>query len=215
MERQQKGHLITPFQPYLLERWNEGCHNATQLFREIRAQGFEGHQTIVLDTVRRFRNASGLLPKVRKSMTEPLSTDLIHQPPSLRTLTYWVLQRPENRTTEHEKLISRICEEQPQLGLAIGLAQSFASMFRQQKAGALENWLEQADQNHYRGWKNFGAGLKQNKKAVRAALTLSWSNGPTEGHINRLKYLKRLMYGRAKDDMLRQHVLWQWKWGFT
>jgi transposase len=158
--RQHKGRLIDLFQSYLLQRWNEGCHNATQLLREIRAQGFAGHQTIVLDAVRQFRKASGLPPKVRQPVAEPLLNDLIHQPPSLRGLTYWILQRPENRSADHEKLIFQIGSEQPDLGLAIDLARSFAAMIRQQRSDELDGWLKQAEQGQYRIWKNFAAGLK-------------------------------------------------------
>jgi transposase len=214
-KRLQKGRLIDPFRPYLLQRWNEGCHNATQLLREIQPQGFEGHQTIVLDAIRQFRKASGLAPKVRQAVTKPLPADLLRQPPSLRALAYFVFQRPENRSIEHEKLISQIGSEQLKLGSAIDLARSFAAMVRQRQVDELDGWLAQAEQSQYRIWKNFAAGLKQDEKAVRAALKYAWSNGPTEGHINRLKCLKRLMYGRAKDDLLRQRVLWQGKWGFT
>jgi hypothetical protein len=91
-----------------------------------------------------------LPPKVRQSVAEPLSGDLIHQPPSLRTLTYWISQCPENHITEHEKLISQISSEQPNLGLAIDLAQFFASLVRQRQVDELDGWLERAEQSQYR-----------------------------------------------------------------
>lgn len=85
----------------------------------------------MLDTIRHFRKASGLPPNVRKSLADPLPLDLFHQSPSQRTLTYWILQRPENRTIEHEKIITQITSEQPKLGLSIDLAHSFASIVGQ------------------------------------------------------------------------------------
>ena len=88
-------------------------------------------------------------------------------------------------------------------------------MLRQQAAHELGAWIEQAEASGYRVWKNFASGIRQDQEAVEAALTHTWSNGPTEGHINRLKCLKRQMYGRAKDDLLRKRVLWQGRWGFT
>jgi transposase len=215
VRRRRKSRLLDAFQPYLLQRWNEGCHNAAQLFREIQAQGFEGHHTIVLELLRQFRQASGLPPRVRQPANEPLTSSATEQPPSLRTLTYWLLRRPEQRKEEHEKLIERISAEQPKLATTISQARALAAMIRERKADQWDDWLAQASESEYRVWRNFAAGLKQDGEAVQAALRLPWSNGPTEGHINRLKCLKRQMYGRAKDDLLRKRVLWQGKWGFT
>lgn len=213
--RHRTGCLLDPFKPYLLQRWNEGCHNATHLFREIQEQGFEGQATIVLDTIRQFRKASDLPPKVRTLAAKALPVDPTRQPPTLRTLTYWILGRPEQRNEEQEKLIEKISSEEPKLGQVISQARTFASLVRQQKVDELEGWMEQAKKSGYQVWKNFAAGIKQDGEAVQAALTYRWSNGPTEGHINRLKCLKRLMYGRAKDELLRKRVLWQGRWGFT
>jgi transposase len=211
----RKKRLLDPYHPYLLKRWNEGCHNATQLWREIQSQGFEGRLTIVLTLIQRFRKASGLPPNVRHLAGKALDADSIRQPPALRTLSYWILKRPENRKEEQEKLVEQIRAAQPELDATLALAREFASMIRGRKAEELDPWLEKAEQSGYRVWDNFVAGLKQDYAAVRAALSYSWSNGPTEGHINRLKCLKRLMYGRAKDDLLRKRVLWQGRWGFT
>jgi transposase len=55
----------------------------------------------------------------------------------------------------------------------------------------------------------FAQGLVKDYEAVKAGLTLPWSNGPTEGHIHKLKLLKRQMYGRASFLLLRQRVLYR------
>ncbi len=101
--RSRTGRLTDPFQPYLLNRWNEGCHNATQLFREIQEQGYVGRITMVRYVIREFRNASGLPPRIRTAKTEPLPTDPTRRPPTLRTLTFAVTGRPEQCTEEHRK----------------------------------------------------------------------------------------------------------------
>ena len=54
---------------------------------------------------------------------------------------------------------------------------------------------------------SFARGLRDDQRAFRAALSLAWSNGQTEGHITRLKLVKRQMYGRAKLDLLRARLL--------
>jgi len=65
------------------------------------------------------------------------------------------------------------------------------------QASELDSWLGQAEQSKHRIWKNFASGLRQDYQAVKAALSLKWSNGPTEGYVNRLKCLKWQMYGRV------------------
>jgi transposase len=116
---------------------------------------------------------------------------------------------------EDEKILEKISAEQPKLMMTIQLARKFAEIVRQQQPNEFDPWLEQASKSGYRVWSNFAAGLKQDDKAVCAALELPWSNGPTEGHVNRLKYIKRMMYGRGNDDLLRKRVLWQGRWSFT
>ena len=215
VRRERTGRRLDRFKPYLLQRWNEGCHNATQLYREIQPKGFSGHETIVRNYIRHFRRASGLPTKVRSQTGNHLEVDPTQQPPTLRTLTWWVLKRLEDRTDDGEQTLAQLSRGQPKLQESIMLARSFAEMIRQQQAEKLEAWLEQAAKSGYRVWSNFAVGLKQDEAAVRASLIYPWSNGPTEGHINRLKCLKRLMYGRAKDDLLRKRVLWQGHRSFT
>lgn len=208
--RRRRGSLLDPFRPYLLQRWNEGCCNATRLFREIRAQGYTGSTTIVRNALQPLRAVSS--PPGQTAV--PIET--VDSPRrTLPSLNFWMLKRPEDRQAEHEGLLEQISAELPKLGQVISQARQFATMVRQRSSQDLNAWIEQAESSRYRVWKNFASGLRQDYEAVEAALTHSWSNGPTEGHINRLKCLKRQMYGRAKDDLLRKRFLWQGRWAFT
>ncbi len=92
----------------------------------------------------------------------------------------------------------------PPLALARDLALRFAAMVREREAGALEQWLTEADGS---ALSSFATGLRQDKAAVRAALELPSSNSQTEGQITKLKLIKRQMYGRAKHDLLRARLL--------
>lgn len=215
VNRQRSRRNLDPFKPYLLQRWNEGCHNAAQLFREIKSKDYPGEATMVRLFVRQLREASGTLPVNQGQLCGLQEIDPLVRPPTLRTLTWWVLRRPEDRKEAEEKLLDGVSRDQPKLWLTISLAREFAKIIREQQSEQLDGWLEAANQSGYRVWQNFGAGLKQDKAAVLGALHYHWSNGPTEGHINRLKCLKRLMYGRAKDDLLRKRVLWQGSRLFT
>jgi transposase len=213
--RRRTGGILDPFKPYILQRWNEGCHNATQLFREIREKGFTGHESVVIIFARQLRQASGLPPRVRKQEGIPIATDPTHRLPTLRTLTWWIIKRAEEYSGEEEKILEQVSIGLSKVATTIKLAREFAAMIRQQQVDHLDVWLQQAQQSGYQTWENFADGIKQDYAAVKAALSYSWSNGPTEGHVNRLKCIKRLMYGRAKDDLLRQRVLWQGKRAFT
>jgi transposase len=213
--RARTSRLLDAFKPYMLKRWNEGCHNAAQLFREIKQQGFAGEVTIVRLFVRQLRQASDLPPKVRCQGGKNLNGDPTQSPPSLRKLTNWIIQRPEDLSDVEKKILTEISSGQPKLFTTIELARAFAALVRQRKSDELDPWLDKASKSGCRVLLNFATGLKQDYNAVRAALLLPWSNGPTEGHINRLKFLKRQMYGRAKEDLLRKRALWQGRWSFT
>jgi transposase len=81
-------------------------------------------------------------------------------------------------------------------------------MVRERAAERLDPWMAEVLVSPWRELKRFAQGLRQDYAAVKVALTSRYSNGPTEGHVNRLKLFKRQMYGRAKLDLLRQRVLY-------
>ena len=101
----------------------------------------------------------------------------------------------------------QITAGQPKLATTLQLAREFVEIVRHRQPEKLDEWLKQASESGHQIWKNFAASLHQDYAAVRAALLYSWSNGPTEGHVNRLKCVKREMYGRAKLDLLRQRLV--------
>ncbi len=214
-KRHRTSRYLDAFEPYILKRWNEGCHNASQLFREIQPQGFAGRITIVRDFTRRLRQASGLPPYVRHQEGALLNAGSMQRPPALRSLAWFVIRRPDEQSVEDEQLLNRLSDGNSRLQKTIHLARAFAAIVRQQREEKLDAWLEEASKSGYQIWRSFAAGLAQDYDAVRAALRLNWSNGPTEGHVNRLKCLKRQMYGRAKDDLLCKRVLWQGRGSFT
>jgi len=95
----------------------------------------------------------------------------------------------------------------PEIAEAQILAQEFNRILKQRDGEAFPSWMERMSQSRIREMKSLAAGLERDRAAVAAALEYEWSSGPTEGHINRLKTLKRAMYGRAKFDLLRIKVL--------
>ncbi len=87
------------------------------------------------------------------------------------------------------------------------MVEEFREIVRERKEEKLTSWIESAKRSKLVEFENFVVGIKRDESAVRAALTYEWSNGQTEGQINRLKMLKRQMYGRAKFDLLKMRVL--------
>ena len=108
--------------------------------------------------------------------------------------------------TQHQEL-AVIRQASPKAETGYRLAQGFMQMIRERSGHQLNDWLSEAEASQLPEFKSFARGIQQDKAAVLAGLTLPWSNGPLEGHVNRLKLLKRSMYGRAKLPLLRARVL--------
>ena len=126
---------------------------------------------------------------------------------SLPDLMYMVLRREEDRTEEQRQVITLLERAEDPIPLACGLTQEFATMARERQSEDLSDWLDRAADSGVREFRTFVKGLRRDEEAVRAALSLAWSNGQTEGQIHRLKLIKHSMYGRASFDLLRQRVL--------
>lgn len=199
-ERQQryspdKGSLA-PYKKYLERRWQEGCQNALELFREVKAQGFPGGATAVRDFVRPFRDPNLPPAVVRERRAIP----------SPRSLA-WLLVSPDKLSPKKQDLVDKLCTAVPALFLGRNLVVTFKDMMRRRASEELEDWLESAKGSGLVGFSSFVRGIRADYAAVKAAFSLEWSNGPTEGHVNRLKFIKRQGYGRASFDLLKQRVL--------
>jgi transposase len=193
--------VITPFEPYLLKRWAEGCRTATVLWREIRDQGFAYSLTNVQRLVAELRRSDpppGGRP--RTTLTQP------HGPPP-RQAAGLLLRRPEKRTDEQRAYLQHLHVADPAIAIAIDLVADFLVMLRRREGARLPAWLDAAEASGVGDLARFARKLRADLAAVQAGLTLLHSNGQTEGHVNRLKLLKRQGYGRAKVDLLRTRVL--------
>lgn len=196
----QSTSMLTAYLPYLSKRWQEGCQNMRQLHLELQTQGFSGHYASVYRAVKRLQQEGQLVPG---PVTQAVSI------PNLSvTQAAWLLLHPDERLEALDcRLRDKLCELCEEINIARQLAQSFCEMIRARAAEKLEGWLCQAEQAGITAFKNFAAGLRRDYAAIQAALTYEWSNGQVEGQVNRLKFIKRQMYGRAKFDLLRKRVL--------
>jgi transposase len=123
-------------------------------------------------------------------------------------MAYSLLRRPEQRTETEQTQLLQIQQADPLLATLATHTETFAQMVRERAAEQLDPWLAGVLASPWRELKRFAQGLRQDDAAVKAALTSRYSNGPTEGQVNRLKLFKRQMYGRAQLDLLRQRVLY-------
>jgi transposase len=128
---------------------------------------------------------------------------------SARQLSWFLLRETTSLSSAEQAILTQIHEATPQLAIAQPLVQKFWNMCRERREAAFVPWREAALNSGLPDLRNFVAGLDKDKEAVLAALRLPWSNGPVEGSVNRLKMLKRQMYGRASFDVLRARVLYQ------
>ena len=200
--------VLNPYKPYLLERWNAGCHAAMRLLRDLRQRGYAGGYGTVAAYVRRLRQAQGLAPGYRSAQQPlPAVAEPSCRPLTPRRAAWLVLRRAEQRTSAETQQLARLHAQSAEVAEAITLAQDFATLVRQRQPQALDSWLQRATTSAPEAMRRFALGLYEDYAAVKAGVTLSWSTGPVEGHINRLKMLKRQMFGRAHLDLLSRRFV--------
>jgi transposase len=200
---QRSGQVVRPYMAYLIRRWREGCTDSMQLWRELRALGYTYSSRTVSRVVTRLRRASeaGWAPETQTSpYTRP-------QGPSARAVSFtWVC--PEAKRAQDAQLyVEQLTQTDPAIAQAYTLSQAFLTLVRERRGTELEAGRTTAAASGIEALARFAQGLQEDLAAVTAGLTLPWSNGPVEGHINRLKLLKRQGYGRADVGLLRQRVM--------
>src|SRR5215210_6118436 len=202
----RKASVLDPYVPYLLRRWNEGCHNGKKLYREIRERGYRNSEEICARFTAQLRRAEARgkppssVPRARKSALAGLS-------PTSKNVAVLFMRREEKLNREQKEYLKRLCEADEALADAWRLTQEFNGTVRNLEGEKLDGWLEEAEACKALAMRRFAAGLKKDLDAVRAGLTETWSNGPVEGFVHKLKLLKRQGYGRAGFDLLRARML--------
>ena len=117
------------------------------------------------------------------------------------------VQRREQHTDEQAAYLAQLCQSDMTIAAAYRVTQDFLSMVRERTGDRLDEWIAAAAGSEITEMRRYALGLRDDYAAVRAGLTRAESNGQTEGQINKLKLVKRAMYGRGKFDLLRQRML--------
>jgi transposase len=193
-ERPTSPGILAPYEVYLRTRFLEGKRNVLGLFREIVARGYTGSRM----TVERF--VLGLRTMEQQGLE-------IAPGASTRAMTPHIaaglmLRRKAERTAEEQVAPHQICQLHPHIKRISVLFQQFIWMLRERRGEDLDQWLHAAFHAGIPELRAFVNKLRQDQQAVQAGLVLKWNNGVVEGHVNRLKFLKRSMYGRANFDLL-------------
>ncbi len=198
--------VLAPYIPYLIERWRQsgGRANGRQLWREIQAQGYRHSVRTVTRFITELRRASeaGRPPEVEQALYSR------SQGPSARSVSFLVVSRPEKRSRVARLYLEQLCQLNDKLAQLYELAVAFLTLVRERRGEDLEAWRAQTMSSGVEPLARFAEGMQDDLAAIQAGLTRPWSNGVTEGHINRLKLLKRQGYGRAKVALLR-HLMVQ------
>jgi hypothetical protein len=196
----------------LVEDWTGGGgRNTAELHRLLGAKG----AIVTYDAVRRYVNR-----KVGSAGKPGPRTEMAQAPmprvPSARKLSFQFVRPPKPKTEQEPEvpggarepeLLDRLRADIPNLGTALDVASELVAMIRKQVTCPLSDWLTKAEASGVSELRAFAQGLREDEAAVSAALCEKWSNGPVEGQVNRLKTIKRQMYGRAGWRLLRARVI--------
>jgi transposase len=189
--RRPRPTQLTPYIEYLAERWTQGCHNARRLYHEIVPRGHRGSASMVRLVVRPWRTR----PEARPPIVTPAQ------------LTRLLLQPAGHLTEEDQSTLENVLQANPLLAQGYELKTRFQTLLAERDVSAFEPWLQEAETSTLPSFQSLARSFRQDADAIIAALTTPWSTSQCEGQICRVKLIKRLGYGRAKLDLLRQRIL--------
>jgi transposase len=186
--------MLDEFKPYLHERFNAGITNVSALFREIRERGYRGSLSTVADYLAPFR-AVGAAPAAKPAA------------PKVRHVASWMLHHPDDLNDEQRLQLKQVRTACPHLDATAGHVTEFAKILTTQGGERLDAWMAAVEADELPHLHRFIRGPRRDYDAVLNGLTLPHNSGAVEGNVNRIKMIKRQMYGRANFDLLRKRIL--------
>ncbi len=192
--RDGRPSILDDYKPYLHQRWNQGCTNVRQLHAELKERGYHGGYGTIRDYVLPFRETGAAPPAVPG-------------PPKARDLASWILTDPDNLDDEKKAKLAQARERCPHLDALAGHVTGFAKILTSLHGDRLDAWITAVEADDQPDLHSFVRGIKHDYDAVLNGLSKTWNSGVVEGNVNRIKMLKRQMYGRAGFELLRKRVL--------
>lgn len=194
--------VLDEHKPYLHARWLEGCHDIPQLHRELRERGFTGSIQCLRRYCRAFRPARQPGRKL-----QPVSRPQPRPAPKPRRVVRWIMTHPQHLAAADAAEPKEIRTACPHLDAVARHVHDFADMLHSLQGNQLPDWMDRVLADDLPALHSLVSGLRRDFDAVIAGLSTPWSSGQVEGHVTRVKLLKRMAYGRANLDLLRQRVL--------
>jgi transposase len=200
--------LLDGFVQHLKQRWEEGCRTATKLYSELKERGFTGSIHMVRRQLSLWRDSSEKPASQVKSQS--------HWRPSVRGVAWLLLNgdgvdappSPSERSAKQRAFLAALHQKWPELAENVWMVHQFSYVLSQDDPVELEAWVAlSSEPTVMPEIRQFARNLRQDWDAVVEAVRQPWSNGQVEGQVNRLKMIKRQMYGRANFDLLRARVL--------
>lgn len=195
---------LQPFLAQVHRLWTSGERNGRVIWQKLRASGYQGAASNLRPYLALLRQFPELAKGRRSSRKQTRNQG---KEGSVRRLVAAVFARPKQRTTLQTQMLTHASQAHPDLAEALMLAQSFIEVVRERQTDTLLLWLGQAKESSVAELRQFAQGIERDQMAVEAALKRSESQGQVEGQINKLKFIKRSMFGRAGFDLLRSRIL--------
>jgi transposase len=204
----RSGSVIDPYKEYLVKRWNDGVRNAQQVYRELKEMGYTGSDQPIQRYFVQFRRGKDhrKFKQVDPAQETPVKAPP-KRPPTASQVAHWITFKEEQRLEWQKKYLTQLCEGDQEIREANELILEFTTMLRERKGERFDAWLEKVEQQGISELRSFAQSLKKDYDAVKAGLTVEWSQGQVEGQVHRLKLIKRQMYGRGSFKILRKRVL--------
>lgn len=189
-------------------RWDGGEHTAAALWRAVRTEGFPGSAGSIRRYVGRWRAEPGRRGRRPtdgggRSRAGPAPAP----PPSPRQVRWWLLHPIDERTADQVAFLERLRDQCSAVQTAQAVVQTFEQLLRERDRAAFDGWLVTTEACGVAELAAVATFMRRDYDAIVAALTLPWSNGQTEGHVTRLKLVKRQMYGRGRLDLLKRRLI--------
>lgn len=189
---------ISLFSEYIQKRIEEDKEiQVIQLWKEIKANGYNGCRSVVYEYLKGYVKPHQRIqmPKLKISSWIPRKVSLL-------------LYRKENMLSKSDKeLLDMLYEKSPDIRMAAVLSSKFREIMESKQGDLLNTWITEVKAYSLKELSSFAKGLLSDYSAVKNALTLPWSNGQVEGQVNKLKTIKRQMYGRASFSLLRKRMI--------
>lgn len=206
--RRTKIGTLSTFDTHLRTRWAAGCRDASVLWTELKALGFLGSLRSVQRHVAGWPMRDEVARERRTRRSKPTTNCApAVKSPSPSLARWWLILPTERLSNDQRRFVDHLLAQSEDLRAARDLATDFGGVIRARDSAGLATWLQKAAISTHAEFRAFAASLRRDIAAVEAAVREPWSNGQTEGQVNKLKLVKRQTYGRAKLDLLERRLL--------